>query len=270
MSTRTAGTARRIVMAAAAATLTMGLATACGGEDEGKSGTEKSDKDSASATPEATPTSGVPPEATDPAVTPVPEPPSTGRTLTKAELTQAALVTGDVPNYVVTPMQGGDEPGTEQADKPECRPLAAVINGAPEPAASATVYRTIVDGREEGNERQTVVTEILTAHANGAADAVLKSVRTAVEACAAGFTTHGGEGGASTYSEVKKLSTPRVGDDAIAYQVTGAMDGAKVPLVFHVVRRGATVATFYAANFIDARTPEIPALLAQKQSAKLP
>ncbi|MEU2434554.1 hypothetical protein ABZ611_34655 [Streptomyces sp. NPDC007861] len=270
MSTRTAGTARRIVMAAVAATLTMGLATACGGDDEGKSGAKKPGKDVASATPEATPSSGVPPEATDPAVTPVPEPPSTGRTLTQAELTQAALATGDVPNYVVTPMQGGDEPGTEQADKPECRPLAAVINGAPEPAASATVYRTIVDGREEGNERQTVVTEILTSHANGAADAVLTSVRTAVEACAAGFTTHGGEGGGSTYSEVRKLTAPRVGDDAIAYQVTGAMSGAKVPLVFHVVRRGATVATFYAANFIDARTPEIPVLLVQKQSAKLP
>ncbi|WP_351226132.1 hypothetical protein [Streptomyces sp. NPDC002133] len=271
MGTRIAGTARRIVMTAAAAALTAGLATGCEGDDKAEGDAKKPVKESASVTPsEAPPSNGVPPEASDAPVPPASEQPSTGKTLTKAELTQAALVTGDVPNYVVTPMQGGEEPGTEKADKPDCQPLAAVINGAPEPAASATLYRTVVDKREEGNERQTVVTVILTSHTAGSADAVLKSVGTAVEACAEGFTTHGGDGGASTYSEVKKLPTQKVGDDAIAYQVTGAMDGSKMPLVFHVVRRGATVATFYTANFIDAQTPEIPVALVQKQSAKLP
>ncbi|MGW2557669.1 hypothetical protein ACWCXB_00205 [Streptomyces sp. NPDC001514] len=247
------------------------MTTGCEGDDTAEGDAKKPVEESAPATPpEATPSNGVPPEASDPPVPPAAEKPSTGKTLTKAELTQAALVTGDVPNYVVTPMQGGEETGTEKADKPDCQPLAAVINGAPEPAASAAVFRTIVDKREEGNEKQTVVTTILTSHTGGSADAVLKSVRTAVEACAGGFTTHGGDGGASTYSEVKKLPTQKVGDDAIAYQVTGAVDGSKVPLVFHVVRRGAAVATFYTANFIDATTPEIPAALVRKQSAKLP
>ncbi|MGW7361835.1 hypothetical protein ACWGI8_00035 [Streptomyces sp. NPDC054841] len=260
MTTRTAGTARRIAMAVTAAALTMGLATACEGDDDG---------DAKKPARSEAPTKAAPTEPTEPAAPPAPTTPSSGKTLTKAELTKAVLATGDVPNYVVTPMQGGEAPGTEQAEKPECRPLAAIINGAPEPAATATVYRTIVDSTEEGKETQTVLTEILTSHTKSDADGLLKSVRTAVAACAGGFTTRGGEG-ASTYTEVKKLPTPQAGDDALAYQVTGSVDGAKVPLVFHVVRRGATVATFYAPNFIDAKTPEVPAVLIGKQVAKLP
>ncbi|MFE7773966.1 hypothetical protein ACFU5O_08705 [Streptomyces sp. NPDC057445] len=261
MITGTAGTARRIAIAAVAAAMTMGLVTACEGDDKGRpaKGAAESVSPGGSAKP-----------STEPAAPPADEKPSSGRTLSKAELAKAALATGDVPGLVVTPMQGGEDPGTEKADKPGCEPLAALINGAPEPAAAATVYRTIVDKSEEGKETQTVVTEILTSHANGSAGAVLESLRTAVAACAAGFTTHGGGDGASTYSEVKQLPAPRAGEDAIACQVTGAVDGAKVPLVLHVVRKGASVATFYTANFIDARTPEVPAALFAEQAAKLP
>ncbi|MCX4512976.1 hypothetical protein OHA27_22225 [Streptomyces sp. NBC_01619] len=272
MTTRTAGTARRIAIAAVAAALTTVLATGCEGDDKGgKAGRDgKDDTRKASAAPSpGTAAPSAPTEPTPAEPTPADSAPSSGRTLTKAELAKAALVTGDVPDFVVSPMQGGEETGTEQADEQECRPLAAMINGAPEPAAAATVFRTLVDASEEGKETQTVVTEILTSHANGSAAGVLRALRTAVEACAGGFTTHGGEG-PSTYSAVKRLPAPRAGDDAFAYQVTGAVGAAKVPLVFHVVRRGASVATFYAANFVDARTPEVPAALVTEQAAKMP
>ncbi|MFJ6634747.1 hypothetical protein ACIQMR_25640 [Streptomyces sp. NPDC091376] len=269
MTTRTAGTARRIAIAAVAAALTTVLAAGCEGDDKGgRDGKDDARKASAAPSPgTAAPSAPADSAPADPA--PAESAPSSGRTLTKAELAKAALVTGDVPHFVVSPMQGGEETGTEQADKQECRPLAAMINGAPEPVAAATVFRTLVDASEEGKETQTVVTEILTSHANGSAAGVLRSLRTAVEACAGGFTTHGGEG-PSTYAAVRRLPAPRAGDDAFAYQVTGAVGGAKVPLVFHVVRRGASVATFYAANFVDARTPEVPAALVTEQAAKLP
>ncbi|MFF8842702.1 hypothetical protein ACF08N_08185 [Streptomyces sp. NPDC015127] len=263
MNTGTRGTARRVVTAAVAVALAVGTATACEGDDQGT-------PDGKRATTSAPPATDAP---TAPTATPTApgaaEEPSSGRALTEAELTKAALVTGDVPGYEVTPLQGGDEPGTEKADEPACAPLAAVINGAPEPAAAATVYRTAVDSREEGKETQTVVTLILTAHANGGAPQVLASLRTAVDACAGGFTTRGA-GSVSTYSDVRKLPAPQAGDESVAYQVTGAVAGAKVPLVFHVVRRGASVATFYTANFIDAKTPGIPAELIRTQTAKLP
>jgi hypothetical protein len=264
MSTGTRSTTRRVVTAVAAAALAIGTATACEGDDKGK-GDGKPAKTSAAPSDPATDASP-PSESTAP---PVPEKPSSGKTLTKAELTKAALVSGEVAGFDVTPMQGGEGPGTEKSDKPACEPLAAVINGAPEPAAAATVYRTAVDSTEEGDETQTVVTLILTSHADGGAQQVITSLRAAVDACAGGFTTHGGDG-VSTYSEAKKLPTPKAGDESIAYQVTGAFEGDKVPLVFYVVRRGASLVTFYTANFIDETTPEVPSELIRKQSGKLP
>ncbi|MFP1629225.1 hypothetical protein ACLB9X_29565 [Streptomyces sp. 5K101] len=260
--------ARRVATAAVAAALTVGTATAC--EDDPRGGGDGK-ASGASAAPSATAGKDTAPTPSGTA-TPEPdaaEPPSSGRTLTEAELAKAALATGEVPGYEVTPLQGGDEPGTEKADEPACAPLAAVINGIPEPAAAATVYRTAVDSREEGEETQTVVTLILTAHRNGDAQRVLASLRTAVDACAGGFTTRAADS-VSTYSDVRTLPAPRAGDESVACQVTGAVTGAKVPLVFHVVRRGASVVTFYTANFVDARTPEVPSELIRVQTAKLP
>ncbi|MET9518665.1 hypothetical protein [Streptomyces sp. NPDC002994] len=194
---------------------------------------------------------------------------STGETLDEGELKKVALVSGDVPNFAVTPLQGGDETGTERAEQPECQPLAAVINGAPEPTPSAAVHRTLMDESEEGNDDQTVVTEILTSYPEGRAMQVLRGVKNAIGACAGGFKTTGGDG-PSTYTEVKELPAPKAGQEALAYQVTGSFEGTKVPLVFQLVRSGSTVVIFYAANFIDAKTPEIPAGLATAQAAKLP
>ncbi|MBT2365088.1 hypothetical protein J7E88_07085 [Streptomyces sp. ISL-10] len=263
MNTGTRGTARRIATAAAAVALTCAGATACEDDDEG---TPDGKHAATSASPADAPTTNAPTASAEPGPA---ERPSSGRTLTEAELTRAALVTGDVPGYEVTPLQGGDEPGTEKADKPACAPLAAVINGAPEPAAAATVYRTAVDSTEEGKETQTVVTLILTSHSDGGAEQLLASLRTAVDACAGGFTTHSADS-VSTYSDVQKLPAPQAGDESVAYRVTGAVTGAKVPLVFHVVRRDASVATFYTANFLDAKTPDVPAELIREQTAKLP
>ncbi|MEV4332308.1 hypothetical protein AB0K02_17520 [Streptomyces sp. NPDC049597] len=258
--------ARRVATAALAVALAAGTATAC--EEEPRGGGDGKAAD-ASAPPSAAAGKGTAPTPSGSAAPPAAEPPSRGRTLTGAELAEAALATGDVPGYEVTPLQGGDEPGTEKADEPACAPLAAVINGTPEPAAAATVYRTAVDFEEEGQATQTVVTLILTSHRGGGARQVIASLRTAVDTCGGGFTTRGA-GSVSAYSDVRTLPAPPAGDESLAYQVTGAVTGAKVPLVFHVVRRGASVVTFYTANFVDARTPEVPAELIRAQTAKLP
>ncbi|WP_189718803.1 hypothetical protein [Streptomyces chryseus] len=169
-----------------------------------------------------------------------------------------------------TPTQGSHATGTERAEQPECQPLAAVINGAPEPAPSAAVHRTLMSKKEENRDDQTVVTEILTSYPKGRAAQVLQGVSKAIRACADGFRTTGGGDGPSTYTEVKPLPAPKAGQEALAYQVTGAFEGPDVPLVFQLVRTGSTVVILYAANYIDGKTPEIPALIATAQAAKLP
>ncbi|WP_028813098.1 hypothetical protein [Streptomyces flavidovirens] len=218
---------------------------------------------SGSGTKESTSSGPTAPDAADKPVT------STGATLGEGELKKVALVSGDVPGFTVTPLQGGGETGKERSEQPECQALAAVINGAPEPAPSAAVHRTLMDESEEGTDDQTVVTEILTSYPQGSAVQVLQGVKDAIGACGRGFRTTGGDG-PSTYTEVKELPAPKAGQEALAYQVTGSFEGARVPLVFQLVRTGSTVVIFYTANFIDAKTPEIPARLATAQAAKLP
>ncbi|MFI6699751.1 hypothetical protein ACIBJC_12385 [Streptomyces sp. NPDC050509] len=42
-----------------------------------------------------------------------------------------------------------------------------------------------------------------------------------------------------------------------------------MPLVFQVVRTGATVATYRTANLVDAKTPQIPAAISAARADKL-
>ncbi|MFE4688778.1 hypothetical protein ACFRH6_01840 [Streptomyces sp. NPDC056749] len=198
-----------------------------------------------------------------------PTPTSDGRTLTEAELTKVALTTGEAPGYALAPLEGADERGTEEPEDEACRPITAIINGSPEPAPAATVFRTVTDTREEGEDDRTVVTEILTSHPMGEAEELLRSVRDAVRACAGGFRTTSADG-PSTYTGVKALPAAGAGQESFSYQVTGSLEGAGVPLVFHLVRTGSTVVTFYAAGFLTSTTPEVPAALVTAQAAKLP
>ncbi|MFF1926339.1 hypothetical protein ACFVW8_37965 [Streptomyces sp. NPDC058221] len=257
--------ARTAAMAATTAVLCL-AAVACGPSDD------KSEKDDKAAGTSAKPSTSA---ASDPAASdsaasaPASTPSSSGKVLSKAELAKAALTTGEVASYEVTPMQGGEETGTEKSETEACRPLVAVINGAPEPAPSATVFRTVMDKSEEGKDDQTVVTEILTSHSGGTAQLLMRDVQDAVKACAGGFRTSS-EDGPSSYTEVKQLNLPKAGQESISYQVTGSIEGDKVPLVFQLVRTGSTVVTFYVANFLDPKTPELPAQLVTAQAAKLP
>ncbi|MFJ2703443.1 hypothetical protein ACIO3R_09600 [Streptomyces sp. NPDC087428] len=257
--------ARTAAMAATTAVLCL-AAVACGPSDEPSEKDGKaagtSAKPSGADTPDPAASDSAAPDATS-------TPSSSGKVLSKAELAKAALTTGEVADYEVTPMQGGDETGTEKSENEDCRPLVAVINGAPEPAATATVFRTVMDKSEEGKDDQTVVTEILTSHPDGSAQQLMRGVRDAVQACAGGFRTSSADG-PSSYTQVKQLNLPRAGQESIAYQVTGSIEGDKVPLVFQLVRTGSTVVTFYVANFLDAKTPELPAELVTAQAAKLP
>lgn len=262
----------------AATTAVLCLAAVACGPDDGKTSEEDGGNAadasaSASAKPGGAPSSDAAasgPGASDAAApSPTSTPTSSGKVLDKAGLAAVALTTGELGTYEVTPMQGGEESGTERSENKDCRPLVAVINGAPEPAPAATVFRTVMDKSQEGKDDQTVVTEILTSHPHDGAQQLMRGVRDAVRACAGGFRTSG-EDGPSTYAEVKQLPLPPAGQESIAYQVTGSIEGDKVPLVFQLVRTGSTVVTFYVANFVSATTPQLPAELVAAQAAKLP
>lgn len=272
MRTRTAGTSRRTSVAAAMAVLVLGLTTACGGGDSGGDGDKPAKPDAAAdATAEANdpkdpgqvsepPALEEQPKTVDPKVKGVGA--GGGRELTETELAAAVLATGDVSTFKVDPMDGPPAQG-ENADDPACEPLTAMINGKPEPVASAAVYRQ--PGAKTGRP---AISEFLTTHGTQGAVSLLSRLGDAVKACENGFKGSGA-GSSSTYSAVKRIDVPKAGDDTLAYQVTGDFEGDPVPLVFHVVRVGGTVATFYTANLEGTATPEIPSILLATQAAKL-
>ncbi|WP_406272801.1 hypothetical protein OHT93_24170 [Streptomyces sp. NBC_00191] len=248
-------TQRRTAVAAAAIALAVGLTTGCGGEDDAAAKPQQPKRETAAATPA---TQDPTPEA------PVSRSPATSqKNLSKAQLEQSILAKGDAPGFNVGPLGAPPSQG-ESADKPECAPLTAVINGKPEPLAQASAYRQLTGAKDD----RPAVSEFLSAHGAQGAATVLSRLRTAVEACKGGFTASGGEG-PSTYRSVKALPVAEVGDDAFAYQVTGDFEGDPVPLVFQVVRCGGTLATYYTANLEGPATPQIPQILLTAQVAKL-
>ncbi|WP_141724778.1 hypothetical protein [Streptomyces niveus] len=277
MRTRTAGTSRRTSAARAAvaamAALVLGLTTACGGGDSGGDGDKPAKPDAAAdATAEANdpkdpgqvsepPALEEQPKTVDPRVKGVGA--GGGRELTENELAAAVLATGDVSTFKVDPMDGPPAQG-ENADDPACAPLTAMINGKPEPVASAAVYRQLL-GAKTGRP---AISEFLTTHGTQGAVSLLSRLGDAVKDCEDGFKGSGA-GSSSTYSAVKRIDVPKAGDDTLAYQVTGDFEDDPVPLVFHVVRVGGTVATFYTANLEGTATPEIPSILLATQAAKL-
>jgi hypothetical protein len=243
---------QRTAVVAAALALALGLTSACRGESGDNAADRPGEKNSASATPTRTP--------------PPPPPTRPQSDLSKAELEKAILAKGDVPGFDVGPLDS-PPPAGETADRPECAPLTAVINGRPEPLARASAYRQLVGAKDDGP----AVSEFLTSHGAQGAASVLSRLRAAVKACADGFRASGAEG-PSTYRSVKALpvaKVAKVGDDVFAYQVTGDYEGDAVPLVFQAVRSGGTLAVFYTANFEGPQTPEIPPALLFAQAAKL-
>ncbi|MET9557353.1 hypothetical protein [Streptomyces sp. NPDC006645] len=268
---------RRTGTVAALTVLVLGLTTACGGADSGDEDSDKPRKPDAAAS--ATTEAKDPNDPKDPGQ--VSEPPALeeqpktvdpkvkgvgaggGKELTEAELDTAVLATGDVSTFKVEPMGGPPAQG-ETADDPDCAPLTAMINGRPEPEASAAVYRQLIGARTG----RPAISEFLTTHGTRGAATLLSRLGDAVKACEDGFGGSGADS-PSTYSAVRRVDVPKAGDDTLAYVVTGDFEGDPVPLVFHVVRVGGTVATFYTANFEGAATPEIPSILLATQAAKL-
>lgn len=247
---------QRTAVVAAAWTLAIGLTAACGGEG-GDSDTADKPRQRKAATATPVPATDTPADSAQPTASPP-------KALSQSQLEKAILAKGDVPGFDVAPMDA-PPPQSERADKTECVPLTAVINGRPEPVARASAYRRLTGAKDN----RPAVAEFLTTHGVQGATTALSRLRAAVEACEGGFKASGGEG-PSTYRGTKSLPVAaQVGDDAFAYQVTGDYEGEPVPLVFHVVRSGGTLATFYTANLEGPQTPQIPPALLTAQANKL-
>ncbi|WP_405457415.1 hypothetical protein OG786_10650 [Streptomyces sp. NBC_00101] len=244
------------------------VAAACGPPGRAAEGTSPhpgTTAGTAAATATTTPHAAATDSRADPDPAAAATPPSEA-----AALPGIALHGGELPGYDIASLRYEEVRGTERSENPACAPLVELVNLSPEPPPAATVLRTALDASRTGQDATTVVTLLLATYSShdGAAS-LLHRVRQAVSACADGFRTRGEEG-PSVYSSVTALPAPRAGQEGLAYRLMFAAGGVSSPLVFTVVRGGATVVVFAAANYLDNQVPVIPTALVAAQAAKLP
>ncbi|MCX2926499.1 hypothetical protein [Streptomyces sp. NEAU-W12] len=254
---------RRTALAASATALAL-LVTACGGSDG--SGSGKGDEGKADSSASAAPAA---------------------KALTAAELEKVALVQADVKDgKVLTKLPPAEDLAADkvEAEDKTCEPLAQMQVGVPVGSPTATVKRSWT-GEPKRPTKELGIEETLlagmdvekmlltlTSHEDGGAEQVIKDVNTAVGECAGGFTYAAG-GEKMKALKVEKTQAPDEADEALAITMTLAADeDIKMPVKFVVVRKGATVASFTAANFASAATGtdfDFPTQVSDAQLAKL-
>jgi hypothetical protein len=226
---------------AASVVAALGLTAACGGNgggDDAKASSKETSQSKETAAAEAG-----------------------AKALTAAQLDKAVVTSAELKGYKIDKMSGADMPSEiVPADPAECQPLADMFMFSTQPKAQARIGRTLT-GPDELDA--TVTSLALLAHEQADAEKIMAGLRTAAEKCT------GYEHADYKYSGVKVLDAPDAGDEAVAYKVTGDIDGDTVPMAFTVVRSGPTVVAFYAMNMLDADKTKVPAEVIDAQLAKL-
>lgn len=181
--------------------------------------------------------------------------------LTEAQLKEVALAKGDVKGYKITALSAEEMPAeTVPAEPAACQPLANMFFFTSDPQAKARVGRSVTS---EDALSASVISLALAAHEQSDAEKVMADLRKATENCT------GYEHVGSKYTDIKALTAPEQGDEAVAYKLKGNIEGAKIPMSFTVVRSGSTLIGFYSMNMLDADKAEVPDEILDAQVAKV-
>ncbi|MFJ3224614.1 hypothetical protein ACIPJS_14850 [Streptomyces sp. NPDC086783] len=181
--------------------------------------------------------------------------------LTKAQLTEAAITKADVKGYRVGNTPDDEIPEVSVPAKPAgCQAIADLFLLGTEPDAAARVSRSLT------SEKQTDATLVrmgLLAHKEADAKKVVADLRTQSKKCTSYEHTD------YQYTGIKSLTAPDLGDEAVAYSMTGAIDGNKIPMSYTIVRSGSTLVVIYAMDALGGKAPEAPVSVLEAQVAKL-
>ncbi|WP_424891265.1 hypothetical protein [Streptomyces sp. XH2] len=232
-------TVRRTAVAATAVSLAL-LVSACGGSG-------KSEKD----------------EPKDKASSSAPAAPS-GKGASQAELEKLVLTDADVPGRKVTEATAADLATAKgvSTDKAECKPLVDAMSLRSGGSPAATVIRKVLPpapsaapGASDEDKMKaglgalggTITSDTLGSYGDAkAAGEVIAALKKSGADCAGGFTLVAGSD-KTKFTKVAPadLST---GDEAVAFTLGMDLDGKAGTTHLVAVRKGATVATFYALS----------------------
>ncbi|MGK5733476.1 hypothetical protein [Streptomyces sp. URMC 124] len=208
---------------------------------------------------------------------------SSGKGASQAELEKLVLVDADVPGRKVTEATPADLATAKSVstDKAECKPLVDSMSLRSGGSPAATVVRKVLPpvpsaapGAAPEDKMKaglgalggTITSDVLGSYGDAkAAGEVLATLKKSGADCAGGFNLVAGED-KTKYTKVVPADFT-AGDEAVAF--TLGMDAEGTPATTHlvVVRKGATVATFYA--FSLAGQGEQPKAVVEAQVKKL-
>ncbi|MER5868979.1 hypothetical protein [Streptomyces sp. NPDC002044] len=189
--------------------------------------------------------------------------PKTGGT--KAE--RSALEQGDLPGYQISAQ--GKNPnapdGQPQADRKACQPLADIMGDKPDPAAVETVNRGVGSQKQIG----LAVSASVSSYAQDDAKALIARLKSAVAACATGFSATV-EKQTGSYRDVRAAAYTTSGDESVSWTTTAAAQGVSAQVHLVVVREGDTVVRLMALNVAAAEQKAlVPQEVADKQLEKV-
>ncbi|MEW1776095.1 hypothetical protein [Streptomyces sp. NPDC086777] len=148
-----------------------------------------------------------------------------------------------------------------KADKSECQPLASLAGGYTHIEAVSTEHRSL-EPTDASNA--TVGSMWLSSHSEKNAKLVMSDLRTSLQKCPKGFKTLG-----LTYTDVKRLKDPGLGDEAVSYGITNVVAKQSLRMTYTVVRKGGVVATFYGVNMLAPGKSAMPETTIKAQLAQL-
>lgn len=153
------------------------------------------------------------------------------------------------------------------SDKADCAPLAYALNELPIGTPEASLVRST-------NSDKGMLTYVtLATYATDKAEAAMKGLTAAADACGGGFTAKS-SAGATTYDSVTVETAPADGDESLATAATFTYQGATQTLRTQTFRFGDTIANYFTLNttaFVTGGLGNgvIPAALVKAQNAKL-
>ncbi|MBC7271414.1 MAG: hypothetical protein H5T76_22350 [Streptomyces sp.] len=155
------------------------------------------------------------------------------------DLDEVILKPGDLAEFQITESPGGDRDAPPTKASPAtCQPVenlrldAYTATAAP----SATARRFAL--ATTGDYRGTGTTITLTAFTATDAEKIMADLRSAVAKCANGY-----EGGALTFTEVRRLTPVPVGDEAVSFHLSGRA----TPTSYTLVRQGSILVRLSSA-----------------------
>ncbi|MFE7134495.1 hypothetical protein ACFVIM_26910 [Streptomyces sp. NPDC057638] len=204
------------------------------------------------------------------------------KALTQPELEKLVVTKADLPRHLISNASLADMNAgkSAKADKPECGPLvgALALRGVGEPAATVT-RKAVPIGADPAKDataeekalagvnalKATVTSTTLASYDGKGASEQFAAVKKAGADCAGGFTLNAGAD-KMPFTKITNGSYTG-GDESAAFTVHADMGGQPGQMHVVAVRKGTTLATFYAMSL--GGTAEFPKQLIDTQVKKL-